>query len=46
MEDKLVTIKVRQSTRELLKIEARKNGLTLNEFIIKILKEKSNGNNK
>lgn len=46
MEDKLVTIKVRQSTRELLKIEARKNGLTLNELILKILKEKSNGNNR
>ena len=42
MEDKLVTIKVRQSTRELLKIEARKNGLTLNEFILKILKNENN----
>ena len=45
MEDKLVTIKVSQSTRELLKIEARKNGLTLNEFILKILKDKKNENN-
>ena len=45
MEDKLVTIKVRQSTRQLLKIEARRQGLTLNELILKILKDKSNGNN-
>lgn len=38
MDDKLVNIKVRQSTRELLKKEARKEGITLNDFILRILK--------
>ena len=38
MDDKLVNIKVRKSTRELLKKEARKEGLTLNDFILRILK--------
>ena len=41
MDDKLVNIKVRKSTRELLKKEARKEGLTLNDFILRILNEKT-----
>ena len=41
MDDKLVNIKVRKSTRELLKKEARKEGLTLNDFILRILNEET-----
>jgi len=41
MDDKLVNIKVRKSTRELLKKEARKEGITLNDFILRILNEKT-----
>lgn len=43
--DTLVNIKVRQSTREMLKVGAKKKGLTLNDYILELIKGNSNGIN-